>query len=41
MGPHQFVLSRDTIYHIDNNGVITAVGRTADVLKLTSKETNP
>ena len=41
MGPHQFVISRDTIYHIDNNGVVTAVGRTADVLKMTSEEPKP
>ena len=41
MGLHQFVMSRDMIYHIDNNGVVTAIGRTADVLKLTSKETKP
>ncbi len=41
MGPHQFVISRDTIYHVDNNGVVSAVGHTADVLRLTSKETKP
>lgn len=41
MGPHQFVISSDTIYHVDNNGVVSAVGHTADVLNLTSKEPKP
>ncbi len=39
MGPHQFVISRDTIYHIDNNGIVIAIGRTANVLNLAFKET--
>ena len=40
MGPHQFVISRETIYHIDNDGLVSAWGRTAELLKLEPKETN-
>jgi len=32
MGPHQFVIARDVIYHIDNNGVVTGMGGTPQLL---------
>ncbi len=41
MGLHQFVISRETIYHIDNDGLVAALGRTAELLNLPLKETNP
>lgn len=41
MGTHQFVISRETIYHINNDGLVTVVGRTAEVLKLEIEEPNP
>ncbi len=41
MGTHQFVISRETIYHIDNDGLVTVVGRTAEVLKLGTEEPKP
>ncbi len=41
MGPRQFVISRETIYHIDNDGLVTVVGRTAELLKLETEEPNP
>lgn len=34
MGPHQFVISKDTIYHIDNDGEVTAMGSTRRLLGL-------
>jgi len=41
MGTHQFVISREMIYHIDNDSVVTVVGRTAELLKLETEETTP
>ncbi len=41
MGVHQFVISREDFYHIDNDGLVTVVGRTAEVLKLGDEELNP
>ena len=32
MGPHQFVISRDVIYHIDNNGAVSEMGATSRIL---------
>ena len=40
MGPHQFVISRETTYHIDNEGVVSKCGKTAELLKLGPAETN-
>ena len=34
MGPYQFVISRETIYHIDNHGQVTVVGSTSELLNL-------
>ena len=41
MGPHQIVISRETIYHIDKDGLVSVVGRTAEVLTLETEEPNP
>ena len=41
MGPQQFVISRETTYHIDNDGLVSVWGRTAELLKLECEETNP
>jgi proteasome lid subunit RPN8/RPN11 len=32
MGPHQFVISRDSIYHIVNSGVVSEMGATQQLL---------
>jgi hypothetical protein len=32
MGPHQFVISKETIYHIDGNGLVSEMGPTAQLL---------
>lgn len=40
-GTHQIVISRDQVYRIDNDGLVTVVGRTAEVLKLEIEEPNP
>lgn len=32
MGPHQFVIAREKIYHIDNDGVVTEMGPTQQLL---------
>ena len=34
MGPHQFVIARNTVYHIDNNGVVSEMGSTSHLLGL-------
>jgi hypothetical protein len=34
MGRHQFVVSVETIYHIDNDGVVSEAGRTGELLGL-------
>jgi hypothetical protein len=39
MGFHQLVISRETIYHIDNEGVVSAMGKTAELLGLEPSET--
>ena len=41
MGLHQFVISRENIYHIDNDGLVTIIGRTIELLKLETEEPNP
>ena len=41
MGTHQVVISREKVYHIDNDGLVTVVGRTAEVLTLKFEEPNP
>ncbi len=41
MGPHQLVISREKIYHIDNDGVVAVVGRTVELLKPVTKEPQP
>ena len=41
MGLHQFVISRENIYDIDNDGQVTIVGRTIELLKLETEEPNP
>ena len=41
MGTHQVVISCEKVYHIDNDGLVTVVGRTAEVLKLEIEEPNP
>ncbi len=38
MGPHQLVISREKVYHINNDGVVTVVGRTTAVLNLEDEE---
>ena len=40
MGSHQFVISREKIYLINNDGLVTSCGGTAELLRLASKETN-
>ena len=40
MGLHQFVISREKIYVIDNGGQVTVVGRTVELLKLETEEPN-
>ena len=40
MGLHQFVFSREKIYVIDNDGQVTVVGRTVELLKLETEEPN-
>ena len=32
MGPHQFVIAREKIYHIDNDGVVSVMGITHQLL---------
>jgi hypothetical protein len=34
MGPHQFVISMETIYHIDNDGIVTEIGPARQLLRL-------
>jgi hypothetical protein len=34
MGAHQFVIAQETIYHIDNDGVVSEMGPTAHLLGL-------
>ena len=41
MGPHQFIVSREIFYHVNNDGLVTEIGRTAEVLKLDTEEPNP
>lgn len=38
MGPHQFVIGAETIYHIDNEGVVTNVGSTLELLGLDAED---
>lgn len=38
MGPHQFVFSATAAYHIDNEGVVSEIGATAEVLGIESSE---
>lgn len=38
IGPHQFVISAQTVYHIDSEGVVSEMGRTDDVLRLHAEE---
>lgn len=33
MGPHHFVVARDTVYHIDNQGCVSEVGATSQILQ--------
>ena len=41
MGAHQFVIHRETVYHIDNDGLVAVVGRTVEVLIPEIEEPNP
>ena len=34
MGPHQFVVSRETIYHINNDGTVREMGPTDELLNI-------
>ncbi|MEX2169370.1 MAG: hypothetical protein WD851_08665 [Pirellulales bacterium] len=34
MGQHQFVIAKDTMYHIDNDGEVTILGSTPQLLEL-------
>lgn len=38
MGPHQFVFSATTAYHIDNEGLVSEIGQTAQVLGVETPE---
>ncbi len=40
MGPHQFIISCEMFYHVSHDGLVTEVGRTAEVLKLDTEEPN-
>jgi hypothetical protein len=33
MGPNQFVIASETIYHIDNDGAVSEMGPTAELLR--------
>lgn len=41
MGSHQFVISHERIYHIDNDGLVIDLGRTDKLLALETEEPNP
>ena len=34
VGPHQFVIAMETIYHIDNDGVVSEIGPTSQLLRI-------
>jgi hypothetical protein len=39
MGPHQFVISHDMIFRIDNDGTVVEMGSTIQLLQLPREET--